>query len=534
VQALHTISGRTYMPLSRTTLTQHIDMLYRQMTAVLADEVCENSVSITTDAATFTNGASYLAVTAHYITSAFVMRDVTLLVARMTESHTGEYVSELLDSVIERFALENRVFAAVTDNGANFTKSVRINAHIAERMRCVIHTLQLSLSDAADTYDDFRHLCSDVQALVCRIRNSHLLSSELLDLQVEEAAISMLAPADALSSAPSSSPSSSSSSSSSSAHSRPLRLKKDAPTRFNSFCVVFERLLALRQAVTQLCANHPTELGELKLTLEQWQLTTDLLQVLQPVRAVCEVLEASTAPTYSLLIPLLAQLLVTLPQLAIKFGSTTVAGQVASFVANNVYSRVKDALESEQAQISMMLDPRVRTKQLPQYDKAGAAESLRSAYRRFANVLQDLRGAGRGLPRPALISASAAAAAQDSKDEVEELPAAKRTKCLFALQEESVAPASELDFYLREPGIALEACPLIWWKEKAGVYPTLYEMARVYLAIPASSAPSERVFSVGKITLDHKRRSLDPDRVARLVFLKKNMTLYRSLQPHVQ
>ena len=519
VLALHTVSGGRYLPLSRTLLTQEIDVMYRHMNTTLLADICDNSVSITTDGATLNNRSSYIAVTAHYITSSFSMREVTLMVARMTESHTGEYVSELLDTVIERFSLDNRVFAAVTDNGSNFTKAVRINSQVAEGLRCAIHTLQLSLGDAAEQFVDFRNLCRDVQALVCRIRNSHLLSAELLDIQVEKAAttINTLAAADA-DAAVATSPSTSASAR------RPLVLRHHVDTRFNSFCTVFLRLIAVRSAVVELCTNHAEELSRLALTDDQWELITEVVQVLEPVKGVCEILEASASPTLSLLIPLLVQLLIQLQTVASKHPAGSLAATIAGYVRNDIYDRVKEALESPTSQVSMMLDPRVRTKQLPNYNKAVAVDALRSAYLRFSDALKDLRGGDHDLPRPALASA---AAASDSTVP----PPAKRMKSLFDLTEENdiASPTTELDMYLREPGIALQQCPLQWWTEKASLYPTLAQMARVYLAIPASSAAAERVFSVGKLTLDPKRRSLEPDRVARLVFMKKNTRLYRSL-----
>jgi hypothetical protein len=88
---------------------------------------------------------------------------------------------------------------------------------------------------------------------------------------------------------------------------------------------------------------------------------------------------------------------------------------------------------------------------------------------------------------------------------------------------------SELDLYLAEAGISLKECPLAWWRERKDRYPVLFEMARVYLAVPASSAPSERVFSAAKLVLTDKRKQLLESRVARQVFMTRNMAAYREL-----
>jgi hypothetical protein len=39
---------------------------------------------------------------------------------------------------------------------------------------------------------------------------------------------------------------------------------------------------------------------------------------------------------------------------------------------------------------------------------------------------------------------------------------------------------------------------LAWWKSQSETYPNLSKMARVYLAVPATSASSERLFSSRK------------------------------------
>lgn len=99
----------------------------------------------------------------------------------------------------------------------------------------------------------------------------------------------------------------------------------------------------------------------------------------------------------------------------------------------------------------------------------------------------------------------------------------------------SEQPVSEIDLYLREKGIDVdkdgrEECPLQWWKEREARFPILSQMARVFLCIPASSAPAERVFSTGTLVVRDTRRRLDDERIAKLMFLKKNVALYRKLK----
>jgi len=64
---------------------------------------------------------------------------------------------------------------------------------------------------------------------------------------------------------------------------------------------------------------------------------------------------------------------------------------------------------------------------------------------------------------------------------------------------------------------------LKWWNKNRDELPLLAELAREYLCIPASSAPSERLFShAGNIVTD-TRQSLDSENVSKLLFVKENM-----------
>ncbi|KAL5483980.1 hypothetical protein EMCRGX_G020403 [Ephydatia muelleri] len=69
--------------------------------------------------------------------------------------------------------------------------------------------------------------------------------------------------------------------------------------------------------------------------------------------------------------------------------------------------------------------------------------------------------------------------------------------------------------------------PLNWWSVNATNYPIISVLAKKYLAIPASSASFERVFSTAKNITDKKRWRLLPERLHKTIFLRHNQYFWK-------
>ncbi|XDV39812.1 hypothetical protein PO909_008999 [Leuciscus waleckii] len=90
-------------------------------------------------------------------------------------------------------------------------------------------------------------------------------------------------------------------------------------------------------------------------------------------------------------------------------------------------------------------------------------------------------------------------------------------------QSEKTKIETELATYFLIPDIEPDTDPLEWWKLHQPNFPRLSLLAKKYLSIPATSAPSERVFSVGGGIVTCNRACLKPEVVDRLIFLAKNV-----------
>ena len=98
-----------------------------------------------------------------------------------------------------------------------------------------------------------------------------------------------------------------------------------------------------------------------------------------------------------------------------------------------------------------------------------------------------------------------------------------------------VACEKELEIYLRAPALKLKQVggsftdPLAWWNTEhvQKRFPILAPLAQMFLAIPATSAPSERMWNRGASVLTAKRNRLAAEVTSSTMFLKENVEILR-------
>ena len=52
---------------------------------------------------------------------------------------------------------------------------------------------------------------------------------------------------------------------------------------------------------------------------------------------------------------------------------------------------------------------------------------------------------------------------------------------------------------------------LMWWRNNELRFPSLAQLARRYLCVPATSVSTERIFLIAGLVINNKRSSLTPD-----------------------
>ena len=80
---------------------------------------------------------------------------------------------------------------------------------------------------------------------------------------------------------------------------------------------------------------------------------------------------------------------------------------------------------------------------------------------------------------------------------------------------------------LKDKKTGLFKDPLLWWKLKESTYPALAKLAIAFLSIPATLAPSERVWSRAAQVLTIKRACLSEEVSSGIMFVKENIGVLR-------
>ena len=93
---------------------------------------------------------------------------------------------------------------------------------------------------------------------------------------------------------------------------------------------------------------------------------------------------------------------------------------------------------------------------------------------------------------------------------------------------------NEIDEYMMIEEIDINTCPFKWWASQESRFPILSQLAKKYLAIPATSAASERLFSDAGNIITVRRVNLLPSTFEHLIFCKRNWHLVGDIFPETK
>ncbi|POW04657.1 hypothetical protein PSHT_11141 [Puccinia striiformis] len=292
-------------------------------------------------------------------------------------------------------------------------------------------------------------------------------------------------------------------------------LKIDVSTRWNSTFEMFERAIQLRRSCDHCCEEN-TETRPYLLSPSEGDQAANVMNLLQPLSEATTLLCGSHYPTINKALPIYIVLMKHLKQIEHNLYNQSQLIQPATQIITKLEQYLLAALIKPVYICAMILDPTFKT-QICQKNKA----FLEEYYKLSVNIiLVTFREAARQLePKDTTTQPTPSTSSGIAK---------KPSLSSSELHGPVAVLEAEIDCYLKEDLKPEKTDAPSYWAVQQKNYPVLSKMARRFLAVPATSAASERVSSRGRQIVSWQRSSLDPVTIKQLLCLKKWYQLINS------
>ncbi|XP_052132749.1 E3 SUMO-protein ligase ZBED1-like [Frankliniella occidentalis] len=443
------------------------------------------AVSLTTDCWTSRALDSYMSLTAQAITKAWRLCRFTLCTEGMDVSHSGDNLALALIDMCHSWDLEGRTTSITRDNAINIVNAVNQVDFVEFNVSCAAHSLQLCVNDALKTNPTFKAACKKAKRVVAHFHHS---TKATMALERAQSAAGM----------------------------KEAKLVQSCATRWDSTYFMCKSLVESRNPVRAVLGDRAVTTAKqsraLQMTAEEWGELEAMLPVLKPLQVATTVLCADDKVTISAVRPIVRSLL----DVHYKEDDDDLdpsEERVRAFKVE-VSRLLRQRFQMDASPESPVLVQQLASLLDPRYKKLRAEPSAAEAdkVREFLKLKLQVAAA-------VAMDVNQDDTARDMSDPSDALD------FLFGGEAEAASPRTwqaEFDEYLAEPQIGHGHCPLAWWKNHEKLYPTLAQLARRYLAVPATSASSERDFSTAGNSVRPHRASLLPENVSVLVFLYQN------------
>jgi hypothetical protein len=487
-------------------------------------------LSLTTDSWSARNYSEYAAVTAHWISDNWQMRSTVLDVVHLKEPiHSGEYLAEQLVAVTDDYHITSAVFTITRDNASANTVMLAEFEKLASKhkttlqqpwtytvkegdVRCIGHIINLAVQAAlaalkavpSDEPESYRLEYgaarvpfspeNETMAVLAKLwRHIYIFRNRRqwkdgLQKQCEAANI-------------------------------PFRqLSLDMPVRWSSTYHMIDTALKLQRPITALCASQQLDLSikDIALTAIDWKTLEDLSHFFYIFIRPTQKLQASSYPTLNYAViqyMRMSQKLEVLKSSYTEHSTMYEAITVALKKLDDYYTLATNQQRSHST-IATICDPRynfnvfdiIWPKSTYDVRKRRAKAQWQEVYYRYSRKAAEIRVA----------KEVDVVYSEGSNDEEVELDS--EDELYISQKKPELEP--EWKRWINEPNMGPKTDILKYWASKQYEYPVLAAIAKDHLAVPATSADSERVFSVGGDIVTKKRNRLAPSTLRYLICLR--------------
>ncbi|XP_050054962.1 zinc finger BED domain-containing protein 4-like [Aphis gossypii] len=268
-----------------------------------------------------------------------------------------------------------------------------------------------------------------------------------------------------------------------------LKVKQDVPTRWNSSLIMIERLVNIKAPLSAAMSTLPQAPNYLNAS--EWEIILDCTHILKPFEIMTAELSGEKYPTLSVVIPLIRGLQHILKNLKTK----TDIGDVFRNMLMDIVSRRLGILEKDKIVAkATFLDPRFKKTAF------GLLENASNAQKWVSKELTMMISTNNDMENEMNTTESTTTAHTLNSTN-------NATKSLWEHFDNKVAEVRTTSSpnvtstliirqYLDMPLLDRKKNPLEFWKQHKHTLPDLYNMQLKYLCIPATSVPSERIYTV--------------------------------------
>ncbi|XP_038129439.1 E3 SUMO-protein ligase ZBED1-like [Cyprinodon tularosa] len=481
---LRTMDKRYVLP-SRTYFNRvAIPQLYGECRAKVLNEL-ENMefYASTTDLWSSRTTEPYMSLTVHFVNANFELRSRCLQTAYFPTDHTGENIATGLKECLANWGLKEEAQTCITtDNATNMVKAMELNQWT--RLQCFGHRLHLAIENAVKDDQRIKRATGLCKQLVAVFSHSWKKKAALKQAQED-----LNLPQQSM--------------------------VTECPTRWGSRQKMIERVLGQSKALCQVLSED----RKTRHLVPTWQ-DTDVLEsvnnALGPLQEFTDALSGEDYVSVSYLKPVLH--LLRTATLAVTDQDTDLTKEIKSKALHYIEEKYSDPATQELLDIASFLDPRFKTNYISEENVQFMKDRVKMEMEQLA--LKEQRACVKTHPMPLSTEEEPPSTSTKRKRSLGSFFKAVPASSTMQLEDTIKA---ELDNYLITPSIDGEQDPLAWWRVHNVNFPWLSRLARKYLCIPATSAPSERLFSASGNIVTCQRASLKPARVDMLVFLAKNL-----------
>ncbi|XP_035825196.1 zinc finger BED domain-containing protein 1-like [Aplysia californica] len=412
-----------------------------------------SAVALTADMWTSRATQGYLTVTAHCLSPHWQLQSFVLNTVRMADSHTADNITQELKRIIKRRNIQDKVNVEVTDNGQNMVRAV--TQIPLRQFSCFGHTINLEVNDALGNAIQLTETRKKARDKVSYFHHSTKAADYLREQQKG-------------------------------AHAqKALKLSQEVPTRWNSTLFMLERYIQLHTQITTALSLQSRQ--HKCLSNSELVFISDAARDLRPFEKATRETSDEHFPTIAMCLPLVNLLL----QSAKAVPKTGLNDLLLASHCNRLKNHEKIFLWAA----STFLDPRFKKHAF--LDNTAVQEISSKMAKRLA--------------KPTAPPTTAVSSSDDQTTE-SNVPSESIWKA-FDLKIQNVLkttanphirPQTEMRRHLEEDPIPRTDDPLFWWRAHEGLFPELSKLAKKYLCIPATSVPSERLFSTAGELISQK------------------------------